>query len=48
MITSDREGTLALNQALQRESEARREFMRVLKIYTALVTKGTAPPEGPE
>jgi len=45
---SDPERTRAYIQILQRESEARREFIRALKIYTALVTKGTLPPSDEE
>jgi len=41
--TSDPDGTLALHKALQRESEALQEYMRVLNIYTRLVTLGKLP-----
>ncbi len=40
----DPNGTLALHQALQRESDALQEYMRVLNIFTALVFQGTMPP----
>ena len=44
ILPSYPDGTLALHHALQRESEALHEYMRVLRIYTDLVTFGKMPP----
>ena len=43
----DPDGRFALSVALQEESAARTEFMRVLKIYTDLIVNGTPPEEDP-
>ena len=37
----------ALDQALRRESEARREYKRVLTIFSELILHGTLPDEDP-
>jgi hypothetical protein len=44
---SDPDGRFALNQALQEESAARTEYMRLLRIFTALILHGTPPDEDP-
>ena len=44
----DPDGRFALHLALQEESAARTEYMRVLRIFTRLILHGTAPGEDPE
>ncbi len=44
ILPSDPDGTLALHRALQRESEALHEYIRVLRICTDFVTVGKMPP----
>jgi hypothetical protein len=41
----DRDGTLLFEQALRAESLARKEFARLTRIYTDLLTRGTVPDE---
>jgi hypothetical protein len=43
----DPDGGFALDQALRRESEARREYKRVLTIFSDLILQGTVPDEDP-
>jgi hypothetical protein len=40
------DGSFAVRQALLRESTARDEYMRVLKVFTDLVIRGTIPDGG--
>lgn len=47
ILRSDPDSTLARHQVLQREFEALQEYMRVLRIYTGLVTQGKVPLEDP-
>jgi hypothetical protein len=44
----DPDGRFALNLALQEESAARTEYMRVLRIFTRLILQGTPPEEDPD
>ena len=44
---TDPDGRFALNLALQEESEARKEFVRVLTIFTELILHGTPREEEP-
>ena len=44
----DPDGRFALHLALQEESAARREYMRVLRIFTKLILHGTPPEEDPD
>jgi hypothetical protein len=46
-LEPDPDGRFALNLALQEESAARTEYMRVLKVYTELILHGTPPEEDP-
>ena len=43
----DPDGRFALNLALQEESAARKEFIRVLTIFTELVLHGPPPEQDP-
>ena len=43
----DPDGRFALHLALQEESAARTEYMRLLRIFTALTLHGTPPEEEP-
>ena len=43
----DPDGRFALHLALQEESAARREYMRVLRIFTKLILHGTPPEQDP-
>ena len=45
--TFDPDGALALHHALQLESEARKDYMRVLRICTELTVHGVIPNEDP-
>ena len=47
-LAPDPDGRLALNLALQEESAARTEYMRVLRIFTRLILQGTPPEEDPD
>lgn len=47
ILPPDPDGALALHQALQRQSEALQDYMRILRIFTDLVTDGKMPPEDP-
>ena len=42
-LKPDPDGRFALHLALQEESAARTEYMRVLRIYTKLMREGTLP-----
>jgi hypothetical protein len=44
----DPDGRFALHLALQEESEARTEYMRVMRIFTRLIPHGTPPEEDPD
>ena len=44
----DPDGRFALHLALQEESAARTEYMRVLRIFTRLILHGTPPEEDPD
>ena len=44
----DPDGRFALHLALQEESAARREYMRVPRIFTKLILHGTPPEEDPD
>ena len=46
-LAPDPDGRFALNQALKEESEARTEYMRLLRIFTELILHGTPPEEEP-
>jgi hypothetical protein len=46
-IQPDPEGRFALHLALQEESAARTEHMRVLKIFLQLILHGAPPEEEP-
>jgi hypothetical protein len=46
-LQPDPDGRFALHLALQEESAARTEYMRVLKIFLQLILHGTPPKEGP-
>jgi len=46
-LEPDPDGRLALYRALQEESAARTEYMRLLTIYTELILHGTPPEEAP-
>jgi hypothetical protein len=48
ILSPDPDRTLALHQTLQRESEALREYVRFLRIYTDLVTRGSVPADNPD
>jgi hypothetical protein len=43
----DPDGRLALHQALQEESAARTEYMRILRIFNDLMREGKLPEEDP-
>ena len=45
---TDPDGTLLFEQALRAESVARKEFARLTRIYTDLLTRGTVPDEDPD
>jgi hypothetical protein len=45
---SDPDGTLALEQALQRKSEALEDYSRAVRIYTRLMVRGMVPTEESE
>ena len=44
----DPDGTLKLSQALRRESEALKEYTRVVRIYADLLIHGNVPDEDPD
>ena len=46
-LAPDPDGRFALNQALKEESAARTEYMRLLRIFTELILRGTPPKEDP-
>ena len=46
-LAPDPDGRFALNLALQEESAARTEYMRLLRIFTELILHGTPPEEEP-
>jgi hypothetical protein len=46
-LEPDPDGRFALNLALQEESAARTEYVRVVKVYTELILHGTPPEEDP-
>ena len=46
-LAPDPDGRFALHLALQEESAARREFMRILKIFTELMREGKLADEEP-
>jgi hypothetical protein len=46
-LQPDPDGRFALHLALQEESAARTEYVRVLKIFLQLILQGTPPKEGP-
>jgi len=46
-LEPDPDGRFALYRALQEESAARTEYMRLLTIYTELILHGTPPDEDP-
>jgi hypothetical protein len=46
-LAPDPDGRFALNQALQEESAARTEYMRILRIYTEFILHGMLPEEDP-
>jgi hypothetical protein len=43
-LQPDRDGRFALHLALQEESAARKEYMRVLRIFTKLILQGARSP----
>ena len=47
-LEPDPDGRFALHLALQEESAARREYIRVLRIFTKLILHGTPPEEDPD
>jgi hypothetical protein len=47
-LQPDPDGRFALHLALQEESEARREYMRVPRILTKLILHGTPAEEDPD
>jgi len=47
-LQPDPDGRFALHLALQEESAARKEYMRVLRIFTKLIPHGTPPGEIPD
>ena len=46
-LAPDPDGRFALNLALQEESAARTEYMRLLRIYAGLILHGKPPEEEP-
>jgi hypothetical protein len=46
-LAPDPDGRFALHQALQEESAARTEYMRILRIFNELIREGTLPDEEP-
>jgi hypothetical protein len=46
-LAPDPGGRFALHQALQEESAARTEYMRILRIFNELMREGTLPDEEP-
>ena len=46
-LAPDPDGRFALHQALQEESAARTEYMRILRIFNEVMRDGTLPDEEP-